>query len=222
MRSASPWIAAALGLAVGILVPLFIRLPLPFPGFGAVAAALLALLTTFALLFAMPLRWLHSDDALLAHAFQARHGVSAQGATNALEAIQRAHRIASSLRSLSGNFVEALKVKAENAADLLDDAARKIFYEPRVLRQLQPALVRSEMIEELVQDHAKLKAMLDENASGEDTAQTSRARVGAALDALDTAMRSIDQAEADRILQRVEASSATAERLLAPRARPQL
>lgn len=220
MRASAPWIAAGVGLAVGLLVPLLVRLPLPFPGFSAVVAAFLALLVTFALLFAMPQRWLHTDDALLAHAFQARHGVSAQGANNALEAIQRAHRIASSLRSLSGNFIEALRAKAENAADLLDDAARKIFYEPRTLRQLQPALVRSEMIEELVQDHAKLRAMLDEKASGEETAQASRERVGAALDALDTAMRSIDQAEADRILQRVEASSATAERLLAPRARP--
>ena len=212
----APWLAAALGVALATVAASTLRFPLPFPGFTAIASGLCATLASLAVLWAMPARWLYGEDELIAHAFRERHGVSELGADNALRALQRTHAHAVSLRKLAQGFKPDLQEKAGDVAARLDAAARRIFYEPRALRDLQSVLARSTLIEDLVRDHATLRTRIESAGMGDTVAHAARERVSTALDALDGALRSVDVDTANRILTSIEIKSEVAETLLAP------
>ena len=129
----SPWVMAALAVLVSVAFALFARLPLPFEGFAALTAAGLALLLTVSLGLFLPIRWLWTDAERLQHAFRARHDISDARAASTLEAISTAHHRATAMRRASTRFADPLRDKAETAADLLDGAAREIFYDPGLL-----------------------------------------------------------------------------------------
>ena len=215
--TSAPWVAAALGVTVSVVALLTLRFPVPFEGFTALAAGVCAGLSCLTILCAMPTRWLFSEEELLAHAFRERHGVSALGAANALRAVQRTHARAVTLRNVAKSFRPELRQRSNEVADRLDAAARRIFYDPSALRELQPALVRSHLIEDLVHDHAVLRDHVDAAGADDAVAATSRSRVADSLDALDGALRSVDLESANRILTRIEVTSDVAETLLAPR-----
>ena len=207
-------------IAIAVVFALLVRLPLPFDGFAIVAAAGLAALLTIAFGLALPARFLWSDAERLAHAFSQRHSISDAGARVALDAITRAHDRAALLRGASDRFAEPLKARSQQLADRLDEAAREIFYDPDTLAIHRKTLVRSELIEDAVAAHATLRGRAESEANSAQV-EESRAKVGAALDALEVAFDASEAQVADRLLAQVEVASATAETLLARRgARP--
>ncbi|MEM1274166.1 MAG: hypothetical protein AAGF88_10130 [Pseudomonadota bacterium] len=214
----SPWVAAFLAAIVAVGFALFVRLPLPFDYFAAVVAALLALILTFAIGLAWPAGWIWTDAERIRHAFARRHGLSDTRATLALDAITKAHRQAEVLRRAAPDFVETLQTHARAVADRLDAAAREVFYDPDALQVHRKTLVRAALIEEAVAAHLQLRRRGQQYANSAQM-EESRARVAAALDALDTAFDAAETKLADRLLQQVDVASATAETLLAPRGR---
>lgn len=214
----SPWLAAMIAVIVAVAFALLVRLPLPFDYAAALAAAALAAILTLAIGLAMPAAWIWTDAERLAHAFSRRHGISDTRAGLALDAINRAHRQADVLRRAAPRFAEPLQARAMAGADRLDGAAREVFYDPEALGVHRKTLVRAELIEEAVALHAKLRARGEQDANSAQMVE-SRARVTAALDALDEAFDASETRLADRLLAQVDVASATAETLLAPRTR---
>ncbi len=217
----SPWVMAALAVLVSVVFALFARLPLPFEGFAALTAAGLAGLLTVSFGLFLPVRWLWTDAERLQHAFRARHDISDARAASALEAISTAHHRATAMRRASARFADPLRDKAETAADLLDGAAREIFYDPGLLGSVRANLIRSELVEDAVRAHAKMRGRADQDViDGQVT--RSRASVETALDALISAFEAAEGRIANRLLHEVDAASSTAETLLAPRRKPAL
>ena len=215
----APWLVAIAAAVIAAGFALLVRLPLPFDGFAIVAAAGLALLLTLAFGLALPARLLWSDAERLAHAFSQRHGLSDASAKVALDAITRAHGRAALLRGASARFAEPLQARARELADRLDGAAREIFYDPDTLSVHRKTLVRSELIEDAVEAHATLRGRAETDANRAQMAE-SRAKLTAALDALDEAFDASEARVADKLLAQVDVASATAEALWrgAPRA----
>lgn len=209
----APWLMAIPAVLIAVVFALFTRLPLPFDGFAIAAAAGLALILTLAFGLALPARLLWSDAERLAHAFSQRHEISDAGARVALDAITRAHDRAALLRGASTNFAEPLQARAQALADRLDAAAREIFYDPDTLGVHRKTLVRSELIEDAVSAHATLRGRGESDANSAQMTE-SRAKVGAALDALEAAFDASEGQVADRLLAQVDVASATAETLL--------
>lgn len=212
----APWLLACGAAAAATIFALNARLPLPFEGFAALAAAALAFAGTLAAGLAFPARWLWSDEERLHHAFRARHGLSDTRAELALEAITRAHGRAARLRLASADFSDALRDAAERSADALDAAARDIFYDPVTLATHRATLLRSELVEEAVDAHARLRARSRGKAI-EPQIEASRDKVATALTSLEEALDAAGSRAADRLLIEVGVSSATAETLLKPR-----
>lgn len=209
----APWLVAIPAVVIAVAFALLVRLPMPFEGFAIVAAAAGALLLTLTFGLALPARLLWSDAERIAHAFSERHEISDASARVALDAITRAHDRASLLRGSSTRFAEPLKSRSETLADRLDGAAREIFYDPDTLGIHRKTLVRSELIEEAVMAHAQLRARGESDANSAQMTE-SRAKLGAALDALETAFDASEGQVADRLLAQVDVASATAESLL--------
>ena len=209
---ATPWIAASIAALAGVGFAWFVRLPLPFPGFSALAAACLAALGTLALVAWMPRKWVWTDAERLRMAFQARHGVSEAAAGMALGAITTTHARAESLRRSAAVMREDIAKEVMAIADRLDTAAREIFYAPDRQRGLRNVLVRSELIEEAAAAHAALR-----RRKHTPTEDLSRSKLSAALEALDAAFDQTDLLAARGLLQEVEVASDVAERLLTPR-----
>ncbi|MEM9247711.1 MAG: hypothetical protein AAGB05_03330 [Pseudomonadota bacterium] len=216
------WLPYALGAvaAVGATVfALAVRLPMPFEGTASLAAAALAFLATLALGLALPARVLWSDAERLTHAFVTRHQMSEGRAVDALAAMTTAHRRADALRAEATAFAEALRQKTEAAADTLDEVAREIFYDPTSLQVYRANLVRADLIEETVSEHAQLRRRRASDANASQL-ELSRAQVDKALTAFQDAFAQSEERLANRILTRVTVSSDTAETLLAPRRAP--
>lgn len=211
----TPWVAALFSATICALFAWFVRLPLPFTGFAAGAAAALAALGTLTLVAWMPRTWIWSEAEMLRHAFMARHGLSDTAAGSALEAITMAHGRAIKLRQTAEAMREEVANKVRQVADRLDIAAREIFYAPERQRQLRSVLVRSELIEDAATAHAALRLRKHEA-----TEQTSRAKLVAALDALDAAFDETDLLAAQGLLHNVAVASDVAEKVLAPRHAP--
>ncbi|MEO0484507.1 MAG: hypothetical protein AAF092_01200 [Pseudomonadota bacterium] len=209
---ASLWIAGGLGAAVSVAFANVVRLPLPFEGFAAAAAAGLAFATTLAIAAWMPERWLWTEAERLRRAFQDRHGLSGDGAENALEAITRAHGRARALRQAATPMREDVADRVTAVADRLDTAAREIFYTPERRRDLRAVLIRSELIEDAATAHAKLRGR--DQAATEDA---SRAKLLSAVDALEAAFDETDLLAARGLLAEVEVASDVAESVLRPR-----
>jgi hypothetical protein len=209
----SPWVAAGVATVLSVAFAWFMRLPLPFDGFSAVAAAMLAAFGTLALAAWMPVHWVWSDADRLSHAFQARHGISDTSARIALQTITTAHTRAGTLREAGSAMRKEMAIKVEAVADRLDTAAREIFYTPDRQRDLRAVLVRSELIEDAATAHARLR----ERELGGPTEDASREKLTAALDALEAAFDQTELLAARGLLQEVEVASDVAERLLAPR-----
>lgn len=209
----APWLAAIPAVALAVAFALLVRLPLPFPGFAAVTAGGGAFVLTLAFGLALPARFLWSDAERLAHAFGQRHAISDAGARVALDTITRAHDRAALLRQASPKFAEPLQARSLAMADRLDAAAREIFYDPEALAVHRKTLVRSELIEDAVTAHATLRGRGETEANSAQMAE-SRAKLGAALDALETAFDAAEAQVADTLLAQVDVASATAETLL--------
>ncbi|MEM7719845.1 MAG: hypothetical protein AAF222_11645 [Pseudomonadota bacterium] len=208
----SPWIAAFVAAVFGVGFAWVMRLPLPFDGFAAVAAAGLAFLGTLTLLAWMPTGWIWSEAEQLRQAFQARHGVSDYAAGSALEAITKAHTRATALRGAARTMREDVAERVSAVADRMDAAAREIFYSPDRQRDLRAVLIRSELIEDAAVAHAALRRR--DHAETEDA---SRQKLISAVEALDVAFDQTDLLAARGLLAEVEAASEVAESVLKPR-----
>ena len=211
----SPWIVALIAGLASLAFVAFVRLPLPFPGFTAVVAAVLALFGTLALGAWLPAKWLWTDTERLTAAFMARHDIMDARAQSALHAISGAHGRAAVLREGAAEVAPELAERAAAMADRLDTAAREIFYDPNRLPSLRAIITRSELISDAMGTHRALRGRMGES---DQTAQSRETLIGA-LDALDQAFEASDAATAERLLAEVEAASSTAESLLAPRGR---
>ncbi len=210
--SLSLWAAGGTAVLSSVGYVAFIRLPLPFDGFSVLVAAVLAGLGTLMLIAWMPRSWVWSETELLREAFQARHDLTEQATTLALEAISTAHRRAENLRNAAAAMRQEVAEQIGTVADKLDSAAREIFYAPERLRDLRAVLLRSELIEEAATAHASLR-----NRQQSATEDASRAKLLTAVAALDAAFEQTDLQAARGLLQEVEVASEVAERLLTPR-----
>lgn len=190
----------------------FARLPLPFSGFAALAAAALAFLGTLALVAWAPPRWVWSDAEWLRHAFQARHGVSDFAAGSALDAITTTHQRAGTLRRAASAMRDDIAAQVEALSDRLDASAREIFYTPERHRDLRAVLIRSELIEDAANAHARLR---QRNHTA--TEDQSRQKLVAAIDAMNAAFDQTDFLAARGLLAEVEVASDVAEAVLKPR-----
>lgn len=190
----------------------FVRLPLPFDGFAVVCAAGLAFVGTLALVAWMPARWIWTDAETLRMAFQARHGLTGEAAQMSLEAITTAHARADVLRRAAAVMRDDMAEKVTGVADRLDTAAREIFYVPDRRRAMRAVLLRSDLIVEAATAHAKLRGRKQA-----ETEEASRAKLTAAVDALDAAFDQTDLLAARGLLAQVGVASDVAERLLTPR-----
>ncbi len=209
MRAVSLLLSALLCAGLAIAFALMQRLPLPFDNFAVLAAAGLAFLGTLSVTAWMPARWLWSDTELLTFDFCARHGITKDSAQTTLLAISGAHSRADALRRAAKVMRVDAADKINSLADRLDGAAREIFYSPDRLRSLRAILVRSELIEEAATAHAKLRRRDDGP-----TADHSRARLLAAVEALEDALDHSDLMVAQGLLQKVDVASDVAERVL--------
>ncbi len=208
----SLWIAGISAATVSVGFAWLVRLPLPFDGFAAVAAAVLAFFGTLTAVAWMPGRWVWSEAERLRHAFQARHGISDDAASSALEAITTAHLRANALRGAAGAMRTDVAERLGAVADRLDAAAREIFSTPERQRNLRAVLIRSELIEDAASAHAALRKR---NAT--ETEDVSREKLIDAVDALDAAFDQTDLLAARGLLAEVEAASEVAETVLKPR-----
>lgn len=208
-----PWVVATIVAVLAVIFGIFMRLPLPFDGFAAVAAALIAGTLTLSLTMMAPAGWIWTDAERLRHAFAQRHKMSELRSENVLDAMTSAHARADRLRNGAALFAAPLDRRTRDMADRLDDIARDLFYHPDALDVHRQALVRSELIEEAVLSHASLRKRGQDDINAPQIAQ-SRDRVDAALSALEDAFDHNENRLADRLVRQVDVSSATAEMLL--------
>ncbi|MEL7462695.1 MAG: hypothetical protein AAFN79_01410 [Pseudomonadota bacterium] len=209
------WITGVVAAMASAGFAWFARLPLPFDGFAAVAAACLALLAVPTVLAWMPPKWVWTDAERLRHAFQARHDVPDEVADSALAAIGGAHDRATALRGAAAAMRNDVAERVVAIADRMDAAAREIFYAPDAQRELSAVLIRSELIEDAAAAHASLRGR--EQTESEDA---SRGKLLTAVDALDAAFDERERRTARKLLNEVETASEVAEALLKPRRRP--
>lgn len=208
-----PWGIATVAVVLAVGFATTMRLPLPFVGFAAVAASAIAGTLTLSLTMLLPARWIWTDAERLRHAFAQRHKMSEQRSGNVLDAMTSAHARAENLRTNAALFAAPLAERAKEMADRLEDVARDLFYDPDTLSVHREALIRSELIEEAVLNHAVLRKRQRGQMNAPQVAQ-SRERVDAALTALQAAFDQNENRLADRLVQQVELSSETAETLL--------
>lgn len=211
-RGLMPWSVAVLAAVAAAGFAWFVRMPLPFPGFAIIAAAILAAFGTLAAIAWMPASWVWSDAERLQQAFRARHGISETGARLALETITTAHARADTLRQAAAVMRDDMAQRVHQVADRLDTAAREIFYVPDRQRDLRAVLVRSELISDAATAHAALRKR--KHTATEDA---SREKLTSAIDALNAAFDETDLLAARGLLQEVSVASDVAEHLLAPR-----
>ncbi|MEM8578330.1 MAG: hypothetical protein AAGF60_10795 [Pseudomonadota bacterium] len=210
----APWLAGALAALLAAAFALSVRLPLPFGGFAALSAAGLAGLGTLALIALAPPAWIWTEAERLRLAFAARHDMAPDLAGAALAAIVQTHARAEALRQAAEPMRDDMADQVTAIADRLDAAAREIFYVPDRLRDLRAVLTRSELIEEAAAAHAALR-----RRAAHGTDEASRAKLAAAITALDLAFDRTELKAAQGLLQEVDVASSVAERLLTP-ARP--
>ena len=213
MRASVPlWCAGLVAAAASAGFAWTMRLPLPFPGFAALAAAGLAFVGTLSLVAWMPRHWVWTEAERLRQAFQARHGISDDRAENALDAITKAHARADVLRRAADAMREDVAERVGALADRLDAAAREIFYAPDRQRDLRAVLIRSELIEDAARAHAALRQRKQEEIEA-----SSRQKLLAAVEALDAAFDQTELLAARGLLAEVEVASDVAETVLKPR-----
>ncbi|MEL6465189.1 MAG: hypothetical protein AAFQ58_09495 [Pseudomonadota bacterium] len=210
----TPWVSGLLAALFGAVFAWYVRLPLPFDGFAALAAAGLAFWATLTFVAWMPSRWVWTEAERLRHAFQARHNISDAAAGSALKAITTAHARANTLRAAASTMREDVADRVHALADRLDVAAREIFYAPQRQREISAVLIRSELIEDAALAHAKLR-----KRNQAETEDASRTKLIAAVDALDAAFDDSDLLAARDLLAEVEVASEVAETVLKPRRR---
>ncbi|MEP3765153.1 MAG: hypothetical protein ABJM44_00095, partial [Marinomonas sp.] len=203
---------ALLSCLLAVTFAFLFRLPLPFPGFSAVAAAGLAALGTLSFIAIMPPRWVWSEAERLRYAFQSQHSLSDAAAQRALDTITTAHARANSLRQSAMAMRDDVAKMIDAVADRIDAAAREIFYAPNQQRALRDVLIRSELIETAAQAHAALR-----RREHKDTEDVSRQKLLRAVKALDEAFEQTDLLAARGLLAEVDTSSSVAETVLKPR-----
>jgi len=206
------WVAGLFAAVLSVGFTWAFRMPLPFQGFAAFAAAGLAFLGTLTLVAWMPRGWVWSDAEQLRHAFQARHGGTDYAIDSALEAITTAHARARALRQSATTMRDDVAEKVSSVADRMDAAAREIFYAPDRHRDLRAILIRSELIEDAAKAHAALR-----RRNQETTEDASRQKLLSAVDSLAAAFDQTELLVARGLLAEVEAASEVAETVLKPR-----
>ncbi len=189
-------------------------MPLPFSGFSAVAAAVLAALGTLTAMAWLPSHWLWSETERLTLAFRAQHQLSATAAAAALETISGAHNRAQAFRKAAFVMRDDMADEVKDLADQLDATAREIFYHPGRRRDVRSILMRSELVEEAAIAHAALR-----RRKHRATEDISREKLSKAVQALKAAFDQADLLAARGLLQEVEVASEVAEQLLTPRNR---
>lgn len=207
------WLPAALAVVAVSLAAFWLPLPSLFPYSDAAILGGAALFLALGLGLMLPDGWLHSETARLAHAFKEYHGVSGDRAEVALGAVQKAHDAATRLRVANNGFQADLAKDVAASADRLDDVARVVFYRPDVLPKYQALIIRAESVIEAIEDHAKVR----EKAVSESEIETSRGLVRDGLASLSGALDASQQKDVATILNRIEASVATADVLLRPK-----
>lgn len=212
-----PWLVAVLAGAAAAGFAFLVRLPLPFDGFAAVVAACLGLGLTLSVGMLAPSRWIWTDAERLRHAFAIRHGLSDARSTHVLSAITTAHGRASALRRAAVHFKPPLDQNTRQVADRIDEIARELFYAPDALSVYRESLIRTELVEEAVTTHAKMRQRGKDDTNATQIAE-SRIKVDTALKALDAAFGRNEGQLANQLLHKVDVSSATAEMLLQRRA----
>jgi hypothetical protein len=187
-----------------------VRLPHFFPYSDAAIVAGLFFLLSLSVFMMMPDSWLHSPAAILAHKIKVKHGMSDQGVVNAMKAIgeleHKAQRLHRALRHLS----KEIKPKVAQAEQAFHDIATLISHNPREMRTFQTIIIRSEGVIEAVENQAKLrgrKSTPEEQAKG-------RTMVTDALNSLDDALSSVESAWVNQLLDQIDISSSTSQRLL--------
>lgn len=216
MALRSPFIIAFLAACAAVTFALTARLPLPFEGFAALSAGVLAFLLTLTTTLFLPKTYIWTDTERLHHAFSERHGLTDARAQNALLAITSAHDRAAILRKCALRFRPDLKKETEMAADILDRAARDVFYDPSALTVHRANLIRAELVEDAVRAHAKLRDRAETGVI-DSQIETSRNHVFEALSSMKEAFDLAENRLANQLLTEVDVASATAETLLRPR-----
>lgn len=186
------------------------RLPHFFPYSDAAIIAGLFFILSLSVLMMLPDSWMHTPTSILAHKIKAKHGMSDQGVINAMKAIgeleHKAQRLHRSLRHLS----KEIKPKVAQAEQAFHDIATLISHNPREMRTFQTIIIRSEGVIEAVENQAKLrgrKSTPEEQAKG-------RQMVTNALSALDDALGGVEAAWVNQLLDQIDISSSTSQRLL--------
>lgn len=197
-------------LAAGLAFLTFVRLPLYFPGFHVVAAVALGLMLSLGVLMMLPARWLHSEAALLRHAFDEMHGAQSGRFGTALETVIDTHERARRIRRIAPATQDDISALLNRTADRFDDIARSLFYAPQELSRVQTVLSRSELVVEAIETHGKLRARARE---GKDV-DLSRAHLRSSIESLHDALDTVEARAITSLLEKVEVASSTAETLL--------
>ncbi|MBY6161781.1 hypothetical protein KUV73_12910 [Mameliella alba] len=198
-------------LVAGLAYLAFVRLPMPFPGAHVAVAVVLGLALSLGGLMLLPARALHSEAALLAHAFDALHGTQAGRHATALATVIDTHDRARRIRRIVPGTQQDIAELLTRTADRFDALARSLFYAPRELPKVQAVLARSDLVVEAIETHGALRARA--GGEGKDV-EASRAHLRSSIESLHAALDGLEARAITSLLEKVEVASSTAETLL--------
>ncbi|KHQ50857.1 hypothetical protein [Mameliella alba] len=198
-------------LLAGLAYLAFVRLPLWFPGAHVVIAVVLGLALTLGALMLLPARMLHSEAALLSHAFDQLHGAQSGRHATALATVIETHDRARRIRRIVPGTQEDIAALLTRTADRFDALARSLFYAPGELPRVQAVLARSDLVVEAIETHGALRART--GGDGKDV-EASRAHLRTSIQSLHDALDGLEARAITSLLEKVEVASSTAETLL--------
>lgn len=198
-------------LVAGLVYLTFVRLPLWFPGAHIVVAVVLGFALSLGALMLLPARWLHSEAALLRHAFDQLHGAQAGRYATALATVIDTHDRARRTRRIAPGTQDDIAALLNKTADRFDTLAKSLFYAPQELPKVQTVLSRSELVVEAIESHGALR----DRAGGEGKdVEASRAHLRSSIESLHAALDTVEARAITSLLEKVEVASSTAETLL--------
>lgn len=203
--------ALALVLVAGLAYLTFLRLPIWFPYSQAVVAVVLGFVLSLGLLMMMPAHWLHSEAALLRHAFDQLHGAQSGRYATALATVIETHERARRIRKIAPGTQDDIKALLLKTADRFDALAKSLFYAPQELPRVQTVLSRSELVVEAIETHGALRARA--GGDGKDV-EASREHLRTSIQSLHDALDTLEARAITSLLEKVEVASSTAETLL--------
>jgi hypothetical protein len=204
-------LALAVVLVAGLAFLTFVRLPLWFPGSHIAVAIVLGFGGALGTLMILPARWLHSEAALLRHAFDQLHGAQSGRYATALSTVIDTHDRARRVRRIAPGTQDDISALLLKTADRFDDLAKSLFYAPQELPKVQTVLSRSELVVEAIESHGALRARAGNE--GKDV-EASRAHLRSSIESLHAALDTVEARAITSLLEQVEVASSTAETLL--------